>query len=377
MVMTYTMPPQYFAYFVPQAKRLVSLSTPKRCERGLYNKTPVPLCEISKTLALRSDGQVSTRLRGPGTVDPCMSTQLLPRTSGLVSRRRKSSIYFRCVVEAERFKETQAQVNDHSSRILRNSLLPSGSCKGNALFIDASVAGISGDMFVGALLDLGVPFELLCRQLSQIDLHGYSVLVNVTERSCIAALRFSVESTGAGRNLNRNFLEIQDLVNSSNLTEGTKKKALAAFTALAKAEGSTHGIHYEHVCFHEVGAVDSIVDIVAVAICLEYLNVQEIYVSPLPLGNGIIRGTSHGPLPAPAPATLDCLCQSPVYAFHPGVDGEFVTPTGACLAATLSANPGHWPNMCRLFRVGYGAGSKSWADRPNLLRIVLGLTDSA
>jgi len=343
--MTYTMPPQYFAYFVPQAKRLVSLSTPKRCERGLYNKTPVPLCEISKTLALRSDGQVSTRLRGPGTVDPCMSTQLLPRTSGLVSRRRKSSIYFRCVVEAERFKETQAQVSEHSSRILRNSLLPSGSCKGNALFIDASVAGISGDMFV--------------------------------ERSSIAALRFSVESTGAGRNLNRNFLEIQDLVNSSNLTEGTKKKALAAFTALAKAEGSTHGIHYEHVCFHEVGAVDSIVDIVAVAICLEYLNVQEIYVSPLPLGNGIIRGTSHGPLPAPAPATLDCLCQSPVYAFHPGVDGEFVTPTGACLAATLSANPGHWPNMCRLFRVGYGAGSKSWADRPNLLRIVLGLTDSA
>ena len=122
--------------------------------------------------------------------------------------------------------------------------------------------------------DLGVPFELLCRQLSQIDLHGYSVLVNVTERSCIAALRFSVESTGAGRNLNRNF-EIHDLVNSSNLTEGTKKKALVAFTALAKAEGSTHGIHYEHVCFHEVGAVDSIVDIVAVAICLEYLNAMK------------------------------------------------------------------------------------------------------
>ena len=91
------------------------------------------------------------------------------------------------------------------------------------------------------------------------------------------------------------------------------------------------------MCFHEVGAVDSIVDIVAVAICLEYFKNQEIYVSPLPLGNGIIRGTPHGPLPAPAPATLDCLCQSPIYAFYPGVDGEFVTPTGACLAVTLNA----------------------------------------
>ena len=327
----------------------------------------------SQTLVLRTDRRSFVCPRRPDVFGQGMPISFFQRTSRRVSRRKTARVYLERHNMAERSKPLNTNVHKHGSWTLRNPPLSYRSCEGNVLFIDASTAGISGDMFVAALLDLGVPFELLCRQLSQINLRDYSVFVSMTERSCISALRFSVQSSETDHRSIRSYIEIQELINASNLTQGTKQKALTAFTALAKAEGSAHGTDYERVSFHEVGAVDSVVDTVAVAICLEYLGVDEIFVSPLPLGRGVIRGTAHGPLPSPAPATLNCLCQSSIPAYDPGVAGEFVTPTGACLTATLSTETCSWPNMCQMLRVGYGAGMKRWADRPNLLRIVLGV----
>jgi len=156
------------------------------------------------------------------------------------------------------------------------------------------------------------------------------------------------------------------------LTEGAGEIALRAFKLLAHAEAACHGMAVEDVHFHEVGAVDSIVDIVGAAVAVDYLSPAEVLVSPLPMGRGIIRGAAHGPLPSPPPATVGVLCGSGIPTFDAGVDGEFVTPTGACLAAALSeGRTCEWPTL-KPERVSYGAGTKTWPDRPNLLRIVAG-----
>ena len=159
------------------------------------------------------------------------------------------------------------------------------------------------------------------------------------------------------------------------MTPGSKQRALKTFTLLAEAESSAHGVSVETVCFHEVGALDSIVDIVAVAVCLDYLGVNEVIVSPLPIGRGLISGAAHGALPCPAPATVQCLCAADLSTYATYTDGEFVTPTGASLLATLKTGIGDWPRRFVQERTGYGAGIKKWRHRPNLLRIVLGTVE--
>lgn len=237
----------------------------------------------------------------------------------------------------------------------------------NILYLDC-YAGISGDMTVAALLDLGVPLEHLQAELAKLPLpHGsYTLSIHHTERQQMPALKFNVAVHD--HHAHRHYADITSVITGSSLPEPVKECAGAVFLRLAEAEAKVHGIAVEEVHFHEVGAVDSIVDIVGTAICLEYLKVDQIYVSSLPLGSGFVE-TEHGRLPVPAPATAKLLIGIPV---HGGCGpGERVTPTGAAIVAALANGFGRQYEML-LEKTGCGAGGKDYEDCPNVLRAFLG-----
>ena len=221
-------------------------------------------------------------------------------------------------------------------------------------------------MIVAALLDLGVPEAALREGLSGLALSGYELHVSRVRRSSIAGRYFDVRVTDA--HPPRDHATIVSMIEAAQtLTPGARALALRAFSILAHAEAQVHAVPVEQVHFHEVGAVDSIVDVCAAAIGLDYLG-AEVVCSPLPLGRGTIR-SAHGMIPLPAPATVLCLRDVPTY--DAGIAAELVTPTGACLVAAVAHGFGQWPAL-RPERVGMGAGTKDWPDRPNLLRAVLG-----
>ena len=255
----------------------------------------------------------------------------------------------------------------------RNPQLTRAAGEGKTLFIDAYTAGVAGDMFVAAMLDLGVPVDVINDELRKLkNFSGFQLDVTHREKSCIVAPGFKVLETEPQPL--RDYAEIKDMLINSALTPGVKEKALSAFKLLAKGEAEVHGMPLNEVHFHEVGAVDSIVDIVAVCACVEYLQFHSIEVSPLPMGRGIIKGAAHGLLPSPPPAVVSCLCASGLETYDAAMDGELVTPTGACLVASLCTGGGstRWPDRFQMDRVAYGAGTKEWNDRPNLLRVVMG-----
>ncbi len=229
-------------------------------------------------------------------------------------------------------------------------------------------AGISGDMTVGALLDLGVPLDLLRKELASlpIPLSSYTLSAGKTSRRGIQATNFSVHSEG--NQPHRHYIDIVGMIEQSSLAAGIKDKALRIFSRLAEAEAKVHGLEIGQVHFHEVGAVDSILDIVGTAIGIEYLDVDQIHVSPLPLGSGYIE-TAHGRLPIPAPATAELLRAIPVHG-ELGM-GERVTPTGAAIVAALGTSFGRLPAMT-IGAIGCGAGDKDFDDVPNILRVMLG-----
>lgn len=239
------------------------------------------------------------------------------------------------------------------------------------LYIDCQ-AGISGDMIVGALLDLGVPLEHVKAELAKLGLpsDSYTLSTHRTERQHVAALKFDVEVHD--HHTHRHYAGIDAMIAGSTLAGPVKDMARRIFRRLAEAEALVHGVAVEDVHFHEVGAVDSIVDIVGAAICLESLQVEQVYASALPLGSGFVQ-TAHGRLPVPAPATAELLRG---LALHSNCgEGERVTPTGAAILAALVTGSGVRPEMS-LSRVGCGAGSKDFSDCPNILRAFLG-TDTA
>lgn len=237
---------------------------------------------------------------------------------------------------------------------------------GGLLYIDATISGVAGDMFNAALLDLGVPLEAMKQGLAGLPLGPYRIDVPSVERAGIVARQFLVRVEGPQSP--RSWAAIRRLLeDASTLTEGARRRALSAFERLAEAEADVHGVAVDDVHFHEVGAVDSIVDIVAAAIGLDLLDAT-VVASPLPLGRGTTRA-AHGVIPLPAPATVNCLRSVPV--FDGGVEGELVTPTGAALVATAAARFERWPAM-RPVRSGWGAGTRALPDRPNVLRLVLG-----
>ena len=240
----------------------------------------------------------------------------------------------------------------------------------NILYFDCG-AGISGDMTVAALLELGVPLELLQRELARLSLppSSYSLGMERVKRQGIMATRFHVHV--GEHQPHRHYTDIAGMIESSSLAAGVKERAQRIFYRLAEAEARVHGVELGHVHFHEVGAVDSIVDIVGAAIGLDHLGVTEIHASPLPLGSGWVD-TAHGRLPVPAPATAELLKGMPVHG--ESGPGERVTPTGAAILAALATRFGTAPAM-RLLNVGCGAGSKEFPDVPNILRLVLGEKD--
>lgn len=226
-------------------------------------------------------------------------------------------------------------------------------------------SGISGDMTVGALLHLGVSLDDLRNELAKLPLSGYSLHQSVRFQSSIRATKFDVEVTAPLAE--RSFRAIASMLRESALLPPVKATALRIFTILAEAEGRVHGIAPGAVHFHEVGAVDSIVDIVGTAFGLHSLGVEKIFASPLPMGKGFVP-SRHGVLPIPAPATVELLKGLSVR-LEDGA-AEMVTPTGAAILAAL-AQQGATPQL-QLSAVGYGAGGRTLADRPNLLRILLG-----
>lgn len=246
-------------------------------------------------------------------------------------------------------------------------------------YLDA-FSGLSGDMTVGALLDCGLDVAALERELAKLDVRGYRVRRETRERSGIRATKFVVEidddhsprrhshGHSHGERFHRSFRDIRELIRQSALAPRVCELALQVFVRLAEAEGKVHGVEPDDVAFHEVGAIDSIVDIVGAAWGIDALGIEELVVSPLPLGSGMVR-SAHGPLPVPGPATAELLRGFPVR-IGDG-EGELVTPTGAAIVAAL-ARPGTMPEIVRIERVGYGAGERELADRPNLLRVLVG-----
>ncbi len=228
-------------------------------------------------------------------------------------------------------------------------------------------SGISGDMILGALVDLGLDPKTLIKHLSKLKLSGYEIEVLKEQRGPITGTRVNIK-VDEEEQPPRSSDQIQELIGKSKLPDQVKKKSLAVLKRLATVEGDLHQQPPEHVHFHEVGAVDSIVDMVGACIGLHVLGIDQVVASPLPLGRGFVQ-CQHGMLPLPAPATLALLEAVPVY--DSGQERELVTPTGAAILTTVCSEYGGFPTMS-IEKVGYGVGQHPESHPPNLLRLVLG-----
>jgi len=227
-------------------------------------------------------------------------------------------------------------------------------------------SGISGDMTLGALIDLGVPAKWLKDALSSIPLSGFDLSVSSLSRNGISAIRVQVNCETDTES--RNYSQIKSLIKKSPLSPFVKQRSLEVFKRLADAEAGIHGCSIEKVHFHEVGGIDAIVDIVGTALCLEHLGINQVIASRIPLGSGFVS-CRHGTLPVPAPATLALLKGVPVYGA--GIPYELVTPTGAAIIVTLAESFETMPDMI-VEKTGYGAGKRDLESIPNLLRVITG-----
>jgi uncharacterized protein (TIGR00299 family) protein len=228
-------------------------------------------------------------------------------------------------------------------------------------------SGISGDMILGALIDLGLEQKTLMKHLSKLKLSGYEIEVLKEQRGPITGTRVNIR-VDQEEQPPRSAEQIRELIDKSKLPDQVKKKSLAVLERLATVEGNLHQQPLEHVHFHEVGALDSIVDMVGACIGLHVLGIDHVVASPLPLGRGFVQ-CQHGMLPLPAPATLALLETVPVY--DSGQERELVTPTGAAILTTVCTEYGGFPTMS-IEKVGYGVGQHPENHPPNLLRLVLG-----
>jgi uncharacterized protein (TIGR00299 family) protein len=256
------------------------------------------------------------------------------------------------------------------------------------LYLDI-FSGIAGDMFIAALLDLGVDATKLERELKKLQLGGYHLHIARGQKSAIVGVKFDVHlahdhAPGHGHQHHhadephhdhgpeeqRNFSEIIHLISRSKLSAWVKQKAIAVFARIAEAEGKIHGLPPNEVHFHEVGAVDSIVDIVGAAIALELLGKPRVFASPVVEGTGWIK-CAHGRFPVPAPATLAILGARKIPVSQCEEPHELVTPTGAALLAEFVESFGAMDNLVAE-KIGFGLGTRDHETRPNVLRAVLG-----
>ena len=261
-----------------------------------------------------------------------------------------------------------------------------------ALFLDI-FSGLSGDMFVGALLDLGVQLPELEARLAALGIQGYHLHATRGLKQEISGTKFDVHAeahvheasaSGPGHPATpghahgaahahdeaRDFRQISSLIERSSLSPWVKEKAVAVFRRIAQAEGRIHGVSPAHVHFHEVGAWDSIVDIVGACVALELLGCPQVFAGPVVDGTGWLH-CAHGRFPIPAPATLEILAARGVAVTQSDEPHELLTPTGAALLAEFAQGFGPMPAL-RMEKVGYGLGTRDLASRPNVVRAVLG-----
>lgn len=228
-------------------------------------------------------------------------------------------------------------------------------------------SGISGDMALGALLDLGIDVETWKKELDKLSLDKFEVRTTKRRKGILEGT--DVEVISHDSTTHRNLSRILEILEKSSLPPSVKQLSQKMFLKLGEAESRVHGIPLSEVHFHEIGAIDTIIDIVGTAIALELLKIDLVYSSPLPLGEGFIE-FSHGTIPVPAPATLELLKGIPVYS--QGVKGELVTPTGAVIVSTLAEDFGPLP-LLKIEKVGYGIGKHDYGPL-NWLRVFLGET---
>ncbi|MDL1964241.1 MAG: nickel pincer cofactor biosynthesis protein LarC [Deltaproteobacteria bacterium] len=226
--------------------------------------------------------------------------------------------------------------------------------------------GISGDMTLGAFIDIGVPLSWLKDSLEKLPLKDFDISVESIFRNGIKAQSVNVLTKDNLKS--RHYSEIKDLVQNSPLSQKVKQKSLEIFERLATAESEIHGQPKEKVHFHETGGIDAIVDIAGTALCLEYLSIKKVIASRIPLGTGFVS-CQHGTLPVPAPATISILKGVPVYGTE--IPHELVTPTGAAIITSLADSFENIPDMI-VKKTGYGAGKRNLKTIPNLLRIIIG-----
>ena len=229
-------------------------------------------------------------------------------------------------------------------------------------------SGISGDMILGALVDLGVDPRKIRKALKTLDLKGYKLKTSRVQRGLIAGTKVQVRLTKSSHHPARKYSDIKKLIADSDLSSTAKKNSLEIFKRIAQVEAAIHDTAMEKIHFHEIGAVDSIVDIVGGVVAIESLKLDKIYASPLNVGEGFVQ-CAHGCLPVPAPATLKLLQGIPV--FSNGIKKELTTPTGAAMIGFYADKFGSLPAM-KIVGDGYGAGDHIIAEMPNMLRVVLG-----
>lgn len=228
-------------------------------------------------------------------------------------------------------------------------------------------SGISGDMMLGALVDAGAPFDKLKEGLSHLKIEGYTIFTSTVLRKGIRATKVDVVIDS--RDLpGRPFKDLREIVSESSLDISIKEKSLSILQRLAEAEAAIHNCTVEDVHFHEVGHIDTIVDVVGSAYALQLLGIDRVIASPVDTGNGCVE-MSHGKFPIPAPVTAELLRSVPVYSS--GIERELTTPTGAAIITTLASSFQALPEM-RLSTVGYGAGGWDLSEKPNVLRVFIG-----
>jgi pyridinium-3,5-bisthiocarboxylic acid mononucleotide nickel chelatase len=250
-------------------------------------------------------------------------------------------------------------------------------------------SGASGDMIIGSLLDAGFDLEILKKELAGLDFHGYHLTAEKVKRSSITATKFNVVADEEDHHheqehshehehshepsSHRGLSEILNIINTGRISDSVKTKSSQIFRKLGEVEAGIHGVPLEEVHFHELGAVDTIIDIVGTILALEALKIEKVYSSPLAVGSGTVK-TAHGILPVPAPATLQILADAgvPIVDAPPSEQppGELLTPTGAVLISSLAAGFKR-PNL-KVDKVGYGAGNKQFPTWPNVVRVWIG-----
>ena len=231
-------------------------------------------------------------------------------------------------------------------------------------------SGISGDMVLAALLDLGWPLKELERELNKLDLFNYQIEAEKVAKQGIISTQIKMRIKEGKKE--RTLKDILSILDKSKLEEKIKERSRAVFIRLASVEAKIHGKSVQEVHLHELGGLDTIIDVVGAVAGMKYLGIEKVYSSSLPLGKGFLK-CSHGTLPVPAPATLELLKGVPVYGSN--IEAELVTPTGAAIISTLAENFGQMPPM-KIDNIGYGAGQRD-LPIPNLLRVSLGILKNA